>query len=203
MDETYDMMRAVRDQQFKYIRNYMPELPYAQPISYMDEMPTMQEMRRLAAEGKLTGPQTLFFRSSKPIEELYDITADPHEVNDLADDPRYRDVLERLRSAHELWTKRTGDLGLVPEPVLDERMRPGGKWSTTAAPQLMIRDGTVVIQCPTEGASIAYALAPADAAPAHWLLYTGPFSAAPGTLVRARATRLGFRESEEAQATVQ
>ena len=57
MDEKYDMVRSARDKRFRYIRNFMPEMPYAQHIDYMDMMPTMQEWRRLAAEDKLVGPQ--------------------------------------------------------------------------------------------------------------------------------------------------
>src|SRR5262245_6058469 len=38
MDETFDRIRSVRDQRYRYIRNYYPELPYAQHILYMDEM---------------------------------------------------------------------------------------------------------------------------------------------------------------------
>src|SRR4029077_8763561 len=49
MDETLDIIRAVRDKRFKYIRNYRPDLPYAQDVAYMNEMPTMQEWRRLGA----------------------------------------------------------------------------------------------------------------------------------------------------------
>jgi uncharacterized sulfatase len=45
MDETLDIIRAVRDKRFKYIRNYRPDLPYAQDIAYMNEMPTMKEWR--------------------------------------------------------------------------------------------------------------------------------------------------------------
>ena len=78
MDETYDMIRAVRDKRYKYIRNYHPEKPYAQAIAYMDLMPTLQEWRRLFAEGKLEGPQKLFFADTKPVHELYDCDADPH-----------------------------------------------------------------------------------------------------------------------------
>src|SRR5262249_2266535 len=57
MDEALDIIRGVRDKRYHYIRNYRPDLPYAQHIAYMDEMPTMQEWRRLAAERKLEGPQ--------------------------------------------------------------------------------------------------------------------------------------------------
>ena len=53
MDETYDRIRSVRGERYRYIRNFHPELPYAQWINYMDEMPIMKDWRRLAFEGKL------------------------------------------------------------------------------------------------------------------------------------------------------
>src|SRR5690606_4185045 len=95
MDETYDMIRAVRDKRYKYIRNYRPELPYAQPIAYMDEMPMMRQWRKLAAEGKLRGAPALFFAQTKPVEELYDTENDPDEVVNLADKPEHQETLRR------------------------------------------------------------------------------------------------------------
>lgn len=121
MDETYDRIRAVRDKQFKYIRNFHPELPYARRIAYMDEMPTMKEWRRLNEEKKLTGPQTIFFSKSKPKEELYDTAADPHEVRNLAGNAEYKAKLEEMRSALDAWIRETGDLGAVPEKELIAR----------------------------------------------------------------------------------
>jgi arylsulfatase A-like enzyme len=121
MDETFDRIRAVRDKEFKYIRNYYPQLPYAQQILYMDEMPTMQVWRKLASEDKLTGPQKLFFAATKPKEELYDTDADPHEINNLANDPKYADKLKELRAALDKWVEDTKDLGAVPESELIKR----------------------------------------------------------------------------------
>jgi N-sulfoglucosamine sulfohydrolase len=121
MDETFDRTRSVRDDRFKYIRNYYPELPYAQHILYMDEMPTMKVWRQWAAEGKLKGPQALFFAPTKPKEELYDTQADPHEVHNLADDPAHADKLKELRAALDQWVKETKDLGEIPEDELIRR----------------------------------------------------------------------------------
>ena len=67
MDEAYDLIRAVRDKRYKYLRNYMPEVTYAQHINYMDEMPTMKEWRRLHAEDKLESPQKIFFSNFRTI----------------------------------------------------------------------------------------------------------------------------------------
>jgi len=190
MDETYDIIRSVRDKRFRYIRNYQPGKPYAQYISYMDEMPTLREMRRLNAAGKLEGAQKLFFRPEKPVEELFDSANDPHEVNDLAGDPKYAAELTRLRLVHERFMKETGDLALMPEAALLERMRPGGKWSTTEAPVLSTANGQVTARCRTPGASIAYSM---DGS--RWLLYSKPV-AAQGRL-RFKACRIGYHDSAE------
>ncbi len=123
MDERYDLIRCVRDQQFKYIRNYMPQLPYFhhQHISYMYQMPTMQVWQRLADAGKLEGANAVFMALSKPTEELYDTEADPHEVNNLAAEPAHQETLKRLRAEHRRWMKKIIDLGLLPEPDLRSR----------------------------------------------------------------------------------
>jgi uncharacterized sulfatase len=127
MDERYDLLRSVRDRRFNYIRNYRPDLPYFhhQHISYMYEMPTMQVWQRLADAGKLTGPAAAFMANSKPLEELYDTEADPHEVNNLAASPEHQETLKRLREEHRRWMKEILDLGLLPEA--DLRTRFGGK----------------------------------------------------------------------------
>jgi uncharacterized sulfatase len=117
MDETLDRIRSVRDAQFHYLRNFHPELPYAQRIEYMEIGKTMQAWRRAFAEGKLNPVQSLFFAKTKPREELYDTAADPWEVRNLAGDPRHAAKLEELRRACEEWIAQTKDFGAIP---LDE-----------------------------------------------------------------------------------
>ena len=121
MDETYDRIRAVRDKQFQYIRNFAPELPYAQRVAYGEEMPTMQVWRKWNAEGKLNAAQKLFFAPTKPKEELYDCKADPHEINNLAGNKKYEAKLKELRAALDKWIEQTHDLGAVPETELVKR----------------------------------------------------------------------------------
>lgn len=121
MDERDDRIRGVRGDRFHYIRNFRPELPYAQRIAYMEEMPTMREWRRLHAEGKLNPVQDAFFAPTKPVEELYDTEADPDEVHNLASDPHQRARLEAMRTTLEDWIEETNDLGEFPERSLIRR----------------------------------------------------------------------------------
>jgi len=121
MDETFDRIRTVRDKRFQYIRNFHPELPYAQRIAYNEENPTMRVWRKLSEEGKLSGAPALFFAPVKPKEELYDTEVDPDEINNLATVPKYRQTLDRMRRALDDWIKETKDMGEIPEEELIKR----------------------------------------------------------------------------------
>ncbi|MHC4889133.1 MAG: sulfatase-like hydrolase/transferase [Planctomycetota bacterium] len=205
MDEAYDLIRAVRDKRFKYIRNYMPYVTRGQDIEYMNRMPTMQEMRRLNAAGRLKGPQMQYFHKTKPLEELYDTQSDPHEVKNLADDLQYKHVLERMRSVHRKWTRETSDIGLIPEPEFDEMKQPDGKWQKTADPEFIVSSGkqdtvSIKIACATPGASIAYRFRSTPNKESGWRLYNEILSivlARGRTVVVAKACRIGFRDSNE------
>jgi len=204
MDRTSDEhIRSIRDKRYRYIRNFMPQKPYAQKIPYMEKMPIMQEWRRLNAEGKLKGPQKLFFQKTKPPEELYDIADDPYEINNLADSPEHQHVLKRMRSALQEWIKDTNDLGGTPEDELIERMWPGRKQPVTATPTVEITPAahgkmTVKISCATKGASIGYRLGEKG----RWLIYTGPIQLKADTLLQTKAIRIGYKESEVVQKVI-
>jgi len=199
MDERYDLIRAVRDKRFKYIRNEMTFIPYSQNIWYMNQMPTMREMRRLNAAGELTGPEQLYFRQVKPVEELYDTQADPEELHNLADDPQHAEKKAELSAELARWRAEVGDMGLIPEPIFDEMKRPSGKYAVTAAPTFDVKaidDNTrtfeVAIDCATPGSSVVYRMGQGKK---NWRLYTEPVTVKPGDKLSAVACRIGFRDS--------
>ena len=138
MDERYDVIRAVRDKRFKYLRNYTPHLPYDQYLNTPEKGHTLRSMRRLDEAGELNEAQQRFFVDRKPVEELYDTQADPHEIHNLAGSPKYRDVLERLRQVHLNWVAETIDVGLIPEADLRVREQ-----ETGLPAYLMVRDASI------------------------------------------------------------
>jgi N-sulfoglucosamine sulfohydrolase len=203
MDEAIDCIRAVRDKRFKYIRNFMPHISYGQDIDYMNQMPTMREMRRLNAEGKLTGAQGHYFLSRKPVEELYDIVADPHEINNLADNPKYKDVLMRTKQKLYDWMVEVCDTGLIPEPDFDRIKRPDDIFEKTSAPGVKVlgkshesKPCEVELSGDTVGASIAYLIESKDSKRPVWHLYTKAVTIRPREMLKTKCCRLGFEDSE-------
>jgi arylsulfatase A-like enzyme len=114
MDERYDMCRAVRDQKYRYIRNYMPYRIYGQHLEYLWKAPSIRSWEEAYLKGECNATQSIFW-NTKPVEELYDTENDPWEVNNLAKDPAYKEVLVRLRAANKEWVTRIHDTGFIPE----------------------------------------------------------------------------------------
>lgn len=218
-DTFYDMVRAVRDKRFKYIRHYYPGFPYLGWIPYRNRHPIMQEMWKLYIQGKLTGPQLLMFQP-RPCEELYDTEEDPYEINNLAENPSYKKELERLRNALDQWLKEVGDMGKISEEIMVRSWYPDGKQPQTAKPVFIPineenpginginKEGeyhlkspvAIQIYCVTQGASIGYTFEEGENV--RWLLYKEPISLPKGkTILRAKAIRIGYKESEEMKAT--
>ena len=125
-DSAYDRVRAVRNKRFKYLRNYYPQQPYVSWIPFRNAHPIMQELMRLHVLGELGAVPSQFLANTRPVEELYDCVADPHETLNLANDPEQRGTLERLRAECDRWLTEAGDLGEISETEMVSAWYPGG-----------------------------------------------------------------------------
>jgi len=135
IDETWERIRCIRTKDFKYIRNFMPNLPYNQSNIYRIAMhPILTLMQVLYVEGKLTPEQERLMAPNKPAEELYDLSNDPDELHNMAEDPKYRTVLEEMRNKLDTWMKETKDQGDIPE---DPQI--AVKWYLANVPHLKVK----------------------------------------------------------------
>ena len=117
-DENPDRIRAVRDDKFKYIRNYFPENSHALNVAYRRQMVLMRHLTSLHLQGKLSKEHDLWFRVPKLREELYDLENDPFELNNLSEKPEYSNQLNNLSKVLDDWIKEIDDLGRIPETEL-------------------------------------------------------------------------------------
>ncbi|MDH3709708.1 MAG: sulfatase [Cyclobacteriaceae bacterium] len=196
-DEKYDMIRAVRDRKFKYLRNYQPEKGYYLAVAYREQMPVMQELLRLQKLDSLDQFQKQWFRPQKVEEELFDCENDPHELHNLALDPRYSEKLQELRAECDRWMQEITDLGLQNEEEMIASWWPQGVQPQTSTPEISIsgQPKTGLLKCNTEGASIGYRFSTNE----HWQIYQEPIALPDTGSIQVIAHRIGFKESTTAE----
>lgn len=195
-DELYDMIRAVRDKRFKYLRNFRTGQGYYLPIVYREQMPIMQELLRMRDNGELNKDQAQWFRTKKAPEELFDTWNDPYELNNLAHIPKYQDKLMELRAECERWMTEIDDKGLMSEKEYIASIWPDGVQPPTDRPIIEKKAGSIEIYCETEGASIGYQiLKKNEEIGKTWQVYTEPFDIDPEEKVIAVAHRIGYKHS--------
>lgn len=115
-DFTIDRIRSVRSEEFKYIRNFKTDRPYTQP-TYMDfdGIEFVKVMHQLHDDKKLNATQDRFMSDERLAEELYSLEDDPFELNNLANDPEYDNVLKEYAGVLNDWITKTDDKGQYPE----------------------------------------------------------------------------------------
>ena len=115
-DETVLMIRTVRDQRYRYLRNQYPERPFLQLNRYKEyQYPIIALMRELHSQDKLTGPPAVLMAPQRPKEELYDLKQDPWEIHNLALSPDHSKIKAQLSSELDAWMQRIDDQGRIPE----------------------------------------------------------------------------------------
>jgi N-sulfoglucosamine sulfohydrolase len=192
-DESVDMIRAVRNKKFKYLKNFYPNLPYYLPLAYRENMEVMQELLRMRDAGELDENQAQWFRQSKVEEELFDTENDPHELNNIADDPKYADVLNSLRTECDRWMKAIDDKGFINEVDLIADFYPNGKAQLTQAPTIDVKKGKVTVNCSNPGVRIGYRYSSEKAPYIGWNFYTKPIEEKPNDTLEIITHRLGFK----------
>lgn len=195
MDSEYDRVRAVNDGQFTYLRNYMPEKPYYQNIKYRLSNPIMAQLLALKEVGKLNPAQSHWFKENKPTEELYDYLNDPHEMNNLAENPKYSTKLKELRNAHLAWMKQYKDYAEIEEMNMVNTWWNGKETAPeTAMPVISFSDKKGAISCETKGASIGYRKTSKES----WQVYKQPFTIEKGDSLYVIAHRIGYLATKKA-----
>lgn len=120
-----DYGRAVRNQRYKLIHNYYPDLANTPPADAL-RSPTFQYMREQQALGNLNLAQQACFVAPRPAEELYDLQQDPHELQNRINDPNYAVIAKELRQALLDFRSRTLD-SLPTRRTPDEFTRDTGQ----------------------------------------------------------------------------
>jgi len=197
-DEHADMIRAVRNERFKYMRNFNPQKGYYLPLSFREQMALMQEMLLMRDAGTLDEIESLWFRSSKPEEELFDCVNDPEELYNLAGDPQYADILSELRAECNRWMEDVDDKGFLDEHEMVKQFWPGRIQPATRNPFFQEEaEQFISISSDEAGAYLGYQVVEAgDTLTAHWEIYTAPVKLADQQELYAIGHRKGYLPSK-------
>ncbi|MGC4933812.1 sulfatase family protein [Gordonia sp. DT30] len=94
--DAFDPIRAVRTKQHSYIENYAHRPELLLPLDIADSL-----------SARSIDPAST--ARARPHVELYDLTSDPYERNNVADDPRYAAIRTLLAERLAQWRATTGD----------------------------------------------------------------------------------------------
>lgn len=115
-DELYAFNRTFRKGHFKYSRNFLPYHPKSLYSTYRYKQAAFHEWRSLYENGELNTTQRQFFLP-QGAEELYDLSVDPYETNNLARKPEFKEKLLEMRTSLRNFMVEKCDLGIFPECV--------------------------------------------------------------------------------------
>jgi len=104
--EAYE--RMVRTSDFLYIYNGRPNLTNCGPVDSKTSV-AQRVLNRLRDNGQLTAAQTDIFASPRPVEELFDVKRDPHQLVNIALEENYKERLNKMRELLKIWQHETGD----------------------------------------------------------------------------------------------
>jgi N-sulfoglucosamine sulfohydrolase len=106
----YYPMRVVRTRTHKLIWNIAHPLPYP----FASDLQASKTWQGILARHLTTfGPRSVHAYLKRPAFELYDLTRDPRESTNVADDPRYAQLLAELKAKLKAFQARTGDPWII------------------------------------------------------------------------------------------
>jgi uncharacterized sulfatase len=123
-------IRSVRAREWKYIRNLDPAAEHTTHVDKAAKGDGRDYFDSWVEKARTDPKAAAVVRRyhTRPAEELYDLRADPWELNNLAADPKHAEVLAKLRADLDGWMKELGDEGLKTERALpDPRPKKKGK----------------------------------------------------------------------------
>ena len=108
-------IRSINDGQYHYIWNLKPETTYHEKHVMIENSRLVWwvEMEKAASAGDKQAKALLKKYTKRPEVELYRVGVDEYEMNNLADNPEYASVKQRLRRELQRWMNNQHDPGAI------------------------------------------------------------------------------------------
>lgn len=117
-------IRSVRSEKYKLIVNLTPEVEFTNACT---RSPEFLSWVAKSQAGDADAAEKVRRYQQRPAVELYDVTKDRYEWENLADNPEYVATVKQLRAKLDAWMASQGDMGQQTEMEAYEHQRSGGK----------------------------------------------------------------------------
>ena len=192
LDSFKGKTRAVRNKDYKLIKNYSLGIVGAQKLSFRENLMSMKELRKMYENNELNEIQKIWLELI-PELQLYDLNNDPYEINNLAYDPNYKDKVLLLENVLEQWIEKNNFHGHLEEEDLIEVFWPENTQPQTTEPLYSLEDGFLYLKNNdvSKNASIGFSYDGKN-----WEVYSEPIEIKKNKKVYFKAVRYGWKESE-------
>ena len=192
LDSFKGKTRAVRNKDYKFIKNYSLGIVGAQKLSFRENLMSMKELRKMYENNELNEIQKIWLELI-PELQLYDLNEDPYEINNLAYDPNYKEKVLLLENVLEQWIEKNNFHGHLEEEDLIEVFWPENTQPQTTEPLYSLEDGFLHLKNNdvSKDASIGFSYDGKN-----WEVYSEPIEIKKNKKIYFKAVRYGWKESE-------
>ena len=192
LDSFKGKTRAVRNKDYKFIKNYSLGIVGAQKLSFRENLMSMKELRKMYENNELNEIQKIWLELI-PELQLYDLNEDPYEINNLAYDPNYKEKVLLLENVLEQWIEKNNFHGHLEEEDLIEVFWPENTQPQTTEPLYSLEDGFLHLKNNdvSKDASIGFSYDGKN-----WEVYSEPIEVKKNKKIYLKAVRYGWKESE-------
>ncbi len=127
----YFGIRSIRSRQYKYIWNFTPEIKFQNACTKSSIFESW--IAKAASDPDAADKVRRYER--RPGEELFDVSKDAYEWDNLADRPEYAQIKSELRSELLAWMKAMGDKGQQTELEAGEHQGSGRRKPAESRPK--------------------------------------------------------------------
>ncbi|MAJ12928.1 MAG: sulfatase [Flavobacteriales bacterium] len=151
-----DMRRSISGDNFKLIYNADTITPIYKKVAYRHQMKTMQVLDSLNINQKLNTYFLNWFSKDKDRFELYEISKDYFEENNLIHDPKYNEIFKTLQYHLFAWIKESDFGNMSESDMLDSMFTSSMSIPKLNKPEIIINDDDFLIESNNLYASVGW-----------------------------------------------
>jgi hypothetical protein len=151
-----DMRRSIQDRGFKLIYNGDTTSPVYKPVKYREQMKTMRVLDSLQQKQELNTYLSNWFSKNKDRFELYEVSEDYYEANNLMPYQKNERIFKTLQQHLFTWMEESDFGNLSESAMLDSMFTSSMTIPKLNVPKLILNDSGYLIESKNPYASVGW-----------------------------------------------